>query len=184
MQIYQLCDVLNVPQVAPMKRRGTYKRGRATGMHSMRRGFWERNAASLDYILKDLHGAYRKRISRVHGDKPGGSHEAAVAVNAAWTKIKRLFAQRGVVLVVLLLTGCVRFQVIQTDESPDERVITTKISGVAWFSSAQSISQIKALQTDKTQSFGVGTLGQHGATNTVAALEALARIAEAVRPTP
>lgn len=58
------------------------------------------------------------------------------------------------------------------------------IAGTTWFSSATHITNLKALTTDKTQSFGTGTFGQQGATNTLQALEALARIAEAVRPTP
>ncbi len=55
------------------------------------------------------------------------------------------------VLVALLgLAGCARFSVTQIDESPNERTITTRISGTAFFSSAQTVSKIKAVQTDKT----------------------------------
>lgn len=88
------------------------------------------------------------------------------------------------VLLLVLLTGCTRFSVIQTDESPGERTITTRLTGTAWFSSAQHLTGIKALQTDKTQSFGTTTFGQQGATNLLQVLDAVARIAEAVRPTP
>ena len=66
---------------------------------------------------------------------------------------------------VLGLAGCARFSGTQIDESPNERTITTRISGTAFFSSAQTVSRIKAVQTDKTQSFGTDALGQHGATN-------------------
>ncbi len=86
----------------------------------------------------------------------------------------------------LLLCGCSTFRVVQRDISDENngREIVTTITGRAWFSSATHLTQLKALQTDKTQSFGAGTYGQQGATNGLAALELLARIAEAVRPTP
>ena len=83
-----------------------------------------------------------------------------------------------------LVTGCARFHVVQTDKSPGEREIETRITGTAWFSSAQTNAGIKALQTDKTQSFGTSQLKQQGATNLVELFNALARIAEAARPTP
>jgi hypothetical protein len=86
---------------------------------------------------------------------------------------------KRLILLSLCLTGCVRFHVEQTDTSPDERIIRTSITGTAWFSSAQSLQKLKVLQTDKTQSTGLDAANQQGATNTVAALEALARIAEA-----
>ena len=87
-------------------------------------------------------------------------------------------------ILALALTGCTTFTVTQTDISPDERIITSKVSATAWFSSAQNIAKIKALQTDKTQSFGADGLAQHGATNTVEALKAIAEILKYVRPTP
>jgi hypothetical protein len=84
----------------------------------------------------------------------------------------------------VLLTGCSSFHVTQTDESPNERTIRTEITATAFFSSAQNLSKLKALQTDKTQSFGVDALGQQGATNTVEALRQVVRILELLRPTP
>ena len=87
-------------------------------------------------------------------------------------------------LPLLLLCGCTSFHVKQTDTSPNERVISSDIKATAWFSSAQTISKIKALQTDKTQSFGADNIKQQGATNLVATLEALAKVLEALRPTP
>ena len=87
-------------------------------------------------------------------------------------------------IAVALLCGCSTFHVTQTDESPNERTIKTDITATAFFSSAQNLSKLKALQTDKTQSFGADVLSQQGATNTVAALIAIARILEAMRPTP
>ena len=87
-------------------------------------------------------------------------------------------------LVAVALCGCTTFHVVQTDESPNERIIKSDIHAVAWFSSAQSLAKIKALQTDKTQSFGADGFGQQGATNAVEALSAIARIVEALRPAP
>jgi hypothetical protein len=82
------------------------------------------------------------------------------------------------------LFACATVHVKQTDETPNARTITTEISGSAWFTSAQTISKLKATQTDKTQSFGTEAFGQHGDTNAVAALTAIARILEALRPVP
>jgi hypothetical protein len=90
-------------------------------------------------------------------------------------------------LITLLLsaaTGCTQFRVRQEDNSGDNRVIKSDIRATAWFSSAQNIAKIKALQTDKTQSFGTDQFTQQGATNTVAALQAIADILNALRPTP
>lgn len=80
-----------------------------------------------------------------------------------------------------LLHGCSTFHVTQIDESPGERTITLDIRATAWFSSAQAITKLKALQTDKTQSFGSDSLSQHGATNVTAALDALTRLLQAVQ---
>ena len=88
------------------------------------------------------------------------------------------------VLLLYLLSGCTSFHVKQTDTSPNERIISSDIKATAWFSSAQTIAKIKALQTDKTQSFGADGLRQQGATNIVATLEALAKVLEALRPSP
>lgn len=87
-------------------------------------------------------------------------------------------------LLTAAMTGCTTFHVVQTDESPNERIITLDIKATAWFSSAQTVAKLKALQTDKTQSFGTDALQQHGATNSVEALKAIAHILELLRPTP
>jgi len=87
-------------------------------------------------------------------------------------------------LLALLLPGCTSFHVIQTDDSPGQRTTRTDLRATAWFSSTQSLSKIKALQTEKTQSFGSDALSQQGATNTTAALEALVKILQLLRPTP
>lgn len=86
--------------------------------------------------------------------------------------------------VLLLGTGCTTFRVQQIDESPNERIISLDIRGTAWFSSATHIAKLKALQTDKTQSFGTDNFTQQGATNTIAALQNIVRILELVRPAP
>ena len=80
--------------------------------------------------------------------------------------------------------GCTSFHVVQTDLSPNERSITTSVKATAFFSGAQTVAKLKALQTDKTQSFGSEGLGQQGPTNTVEALKAVAHILELLRPTP
>jgi len=85
---------------------------------------------------------------------------------------------------VLLLSGCVRFHAKLQDTSVtlegEERTITTELSGMAWFSSAQSLSKIKATSTDKTQSFGVDGMNQTGPSNTVATINALRGLVESV----
>ncbi len=84
-------------------------------------------------------------------------------------------------LLLLACGGCTTFSVSQIDESPNERTIKTDIKATAWFSSAQNLSKIKALQSDKTQSFGSDAIGQHGATNTVEALRAIVEILKLVK---
>ena len=87
-------------------------------------------------------------------------------------------------LAILLLAGCTVFRVEQRDETPGDRIITTKLYGTAWFSSAQAIAKIKATTTDKSQTFGTESLGQQGSTNSVEALKSIARILELLRPIP
>ncbi|NLH72895.1 MAG: hypothetical protein GX456_07560 [Verrucomicrobia bacterium] len=84
--------------------------------------------------------------------------------------------------LLALTAGCARFSVTQIDESPNERTITTRISGTTFFSSAQTVSKIKAVQTDKTQSFGTEAFGQQGATNVAETVEALTRLIQSIRP--
>ena len=79
-------------------------------------------------------------------------------------------------LALVLLTGCTTFSVTQIDESPDERKITSIIKATSWFSSTQSIEKLKALQTDKTQSFGAEQASQQGATNLVEVINATANL--------
>ncbi|MDO8335182.1 MAG: hypothetical protein Q7T74_00140 [Candidatus Saccharibacteria bacterium] len=83
-------------------------------------------------------------------------------------------------IAIISLTSCSTFNVTQTDESP-ERTITSHIKATAFCSSAQSIAKIKAIQTDKTQSFGTDAVGQQGATNVVEALKAIGGILQMVK---
>jgi hypothetical protein len=87
-------------------------------------------------------------------------------------------------LAPALVLGCSRFSATQIDSSDSGRTITTKVSGVTWFSSAQHITGVKLSQTDKTQSFNTSAIGQQGDTNMIEKLSAVARIVEALRPTP
>lgn len=88
------------------------------------------------------------------------------------------------VVLSLSLSGCTVLRIEQSDESPDARTIKTTVKASAWFSSAQTLSKLKTLNTDKTQSIGTDQIGQHGATNTAAALGQLVRLLELLRPTP
>ena len=93
------------------------------------------------------------------------------------------------ILALVALTGCSSFDVVQTDRSierrlPDksvviERDITSKIRARAQASSSQNLSKLKALQTDKTQSFGVDSSQQQGATNVVETINAATKFIEA-----
>lgn len=85
-------------------------------------------------------------------------------------------------LLWFLCSGCSHFSVTQTDDSPGERTIRTRIAGTAVFSSAQHIAKIRATMTDKTQSFGSEGLGQQGATNMVDALKSIDSILGKLRP--
>lgn len=83
-------------------------------------------------------------------------------------------------ILILALCGCAHFECTQNEENPDGTIITTKIAGTAWFSSAQSITGVKA-QNEK-QSFNVGTFGQQGATNMVESLRLIYQIVDRISP--
>jgi hypothetical protein len=87
--------------------------------------------------------------------------------------------KRILILLPLLaaLAGCTTVKTVQNDESP-ERTITTKVTGTAWFSSSANITNLKALNTDKTQSVGASGISQQGATNAVASLEVVLKMIE------
>lgn len=79
------------------------------------------------------------------------------------------------------LTGCTSFVVEQGDTSP-ERAITFKLRGRAWFSGSQTIANLKAMQTDKSQSFGTDSINNRGPTNAVAVIEAATKLVQATKP--
>lgn len=123
----------------------------------------------------------------------GGNPVAVAFLGAAGTGLREIADQMfkgGMAPRIMLLagalaiagTGCTTFKVDQTDTSPDERIIQSKIRATAWFSSAQSIANLKAVQTDKSQSFGSTGIGQQGSTNIVEALQALDSILGKIRP--
>lgn len=80
-------------------------------------------------------------------------------------------------LILILLCGCATFVTEQTDTSYDEngaqvRTITTKAKSRTFFEAKSSLAQFKAMQTDKTQSATVGSLGQQAdTTNSVILIE-------------
>lgn len=82
----------------------------------------------------------------------------------------------SLIVALLITSGCASFTVTQSDESPEARKITTKVTARAFFSSSQNITKLKALQTDKTQSFGSDIANQQGATNSVETLKALGQL--------
>ena len=84
-------------------------------------------------------------------------------------------------LIVMLCTGCTRFHIKQGDVSP-ERAITFDLTGTAWFSGSQAIANLRAVQTDKTQSFGTDSLRQQGPTNTAAVINSLTELLKAAHP--
>jgi hypothetical protein len=89
--------------------------------------------------------------------------------------------------LLILSSGCARFQTKQTDISYDEqglpaRTITTKVSAYTLFEAESKLAQFKATQTDKSQAASVGSLDQSaGSTNTVAALNAIVQILNTVK---
>lgn len=87
------------------------------------------------------------------------------------------------VLIVLAsaTSGCTRFHIKQGDVSP-ERSITFDLTGTAWFSGSQAIANLKAMQTDKTQSFGTDSMSQKGPTNTAAVINSLTELLKAAHP--
>lgn len=93
-------------------------------------------------------------------------------------KLKYLLA------LALCAGGCTSYRVTQADTSESGRRITLDVRANAWFSSAQNIAGISAKQTESTQTFGTSALNQAGPTNTVQTLEALAKVLQALRPTP
>lgn len=87
-----------------------------------------------------------------------------------------------VAVMCVALCSCAHFTTKQTDERMEDGTtkITTKASAYTLFSSSSQLANFKATQTEKTQGAEVGSLNQQGGTNTVATLEALARLVGAL----
>lgn len=91
-----LLDELAVPRVGRfLRRRGTGVKTRGGG------GFWKRNSAHLDEMLGEIFVCYQRMLRQVH-PWGGGSRESYAAVIAAWVRIQRLFAMRGVTLMLFV----------------------------------------------------------------------------------
>lgn len=88
---------------------------------------------------------------------------------------------KKLLFLIPILTGCTTFSVVQKDISPDEREITTQVKAAAWFTSAQTLANLKASQSDKTQALGTTDLKQHGATNVAESLKALVELLRALQ---
>lgn len=104
-----------------------------------------------------------------------GAAPAAPAVPPGTAALLLLFG------LLFLTPGCTSFVVEQGDASP-ERTITFKLRGRAWFSGSQAIANLKAIQTDKSQSFGTDSISNRGPTNAVAVIEAATKLVEAAKP--
>ena len=109
---------------------------------------------------------------------------AGIKKDGSSSTLQLLLLSTLLLSTLIFLSGCTLLKIEQRDESPNERTITTRVTGTAWFSSAQSITKLKTITTDKTQTIGTDCLAQQGATNGIAALGSIARILEALRPAP
>jgi hypothetical protein len=94
--------------------------------------------------------------------------------------------------LVIGATGCASFRTEQTDESTidGQRKITTITKARTFFDSKSALAQLKASQTDKTQSLGVGSLAQEASgSNSVALADIVVKAAvqgaiQAIAPKP
>lgn len=91
-------------------------------------------------------------------------------------------------ILLLSVAGCARFSTTQTDISTTNpygepsRTITTRASSYTLFSAKSDLAKFKAVQTDKSQSASVGSLGQESTgTNVVAALHEIGEILKSVK---
>lgn len=85
-------------------------------------------------------------------------------------------------ILLTILTGCASYRVVQTDTSASQRTIRLEVRALTLFSSAQRIERIQAKQSDQTQEFGTGSIGQTGGTNTAATIQALTTLLPTIRP--
>ena len=120
---------------------------------------------------------------------------AGVALREAVDQVKKLAdtPPLGAWIILLglplFLSGCAfskaQLHDISNETQPDgtvvSRHITTDVKGSAWFSSSQMLAKIKALQTDKTQSFGADSVTQQGATNTAGTIRELTDLIKEIK---
>lgn len=144
-------------------------------------------------VLAPVLGGIIEAIITSLGHEAGGVVTGAVAGSAgvgfreiADQNRKRAWVGAASALCLLssllfLGVGCTSFRVEQGDVSP-EREITFRLSGRAWFSGQQAITQLKAIQTDKSQSFGTDSISNKGPTNAVALIEATTKLLNAAKP--
>lgn len=143
-------------------------------------------------VLAPVLGGIIEAIITSLGHDAGGVVTGAVA-GAAGTGVREIVDQNRKRLpgaaaalcflcsLLFLGVGCTSFRVVQGDKSPD-REITFELTGRAWFSGQQAITQLKAIQTDKSQSFGTDSINQKGPTNAVALIEATTKLLNAAKP--
>lgn len=154
----------------------------------LKRAFPQLPAGSLPVIAPILGGLLEYALTHA-GLHAGGTVAGAVA-GSAGVGVREIVkhnvgksppATALLLFGLLLFPGCTSFVVEQGDTSP-ERAITFKLRGRAWFSGSQAIANLKAMQTDKTQSFGADSINNRGPTNAVAVIEAATKLVEAAKP--
>lgn len=143
-------------------------------------------------VLAPVLGGLIEAVVTALGHDGGGVVAGAVA-GAAGTGVREIVDQNRKRLpgaaaglcflcgLLFVVPGCTSFVVEQGDASP-ERTITFKLRGRAWFSGSQAIANLKAMQTDKSQSFGTDSINNRGPTNAVAVIEAATKLVEAAKP--
>lgn len=83
-------------------------------------------------------------------------------------------------LSAILLVGCTRLHTTIKTIEKDGTSRETESSCISFFDSRSDLQKFKTTNTDKTQSLGIGVLGQESSgTNAVRVLDNVARIVEA-----
>lgn len=88
--------------------------------------------------------------------------------------------KRSLLLIALLCGGCAHVSTQQENKTlgadGSSHTVLTETHGTAFFSSAQNLAGVKLSNSNTAQSVGVTSVGQQGATNTVATLQALTEL--------
>ncbi len=89
-------------------------------------------------------------------------------------------------IALLGLVGCAHFQTTQTDTTTDKSGVvssrTTRASATTFLDAKSDLAKFKALQSEKSQSASVGTLGQESSgTNITSSVQALANLVNALK---